>query len=50
MQNLCFIFVLAAIKIEVSAKKNLVVASYNLWNVMFQWNVRKYIIAEMVGF
>lgn len=24
------------------------VATYNLWNVMFQWDVRKYRIADMV--
>ena len=28
--------------------KNLVVASYNLWNVMFQWETRKHYIADMV--
>lgn len=49
LQNVYFIVLLGALNVRASAK-NLVVASYNLWNVMFQWDVRKHFIAEMVGF
>ena len=31
-------------------KSDLTVASYNIWNVMFHWEVRKLFIAEMVGY
>ena len=43
----CVVGFLAKLNTEVSAK-NLVVATYNLWNVMFQWDSRKYYIADMV--
>lgn len=33
----------------VSGKKIITVASYNIWNVMFQWETRKQYIAEMVS-
>lgn len=44
---LCAIQFLVLLNIRVAAK-NLVVATYNLWNVMFQWDSRKYYIADMV--
>ena len=31
-------------------KSDLTVASFNIWNVMFHWEVRKLFIAEMVGY
>lgn len=34
---------------HVSGKKVITVASYNIWNVMFQWETRKQYIAEMVS-
>ncbi|CAB3983156.1 Hypothetical predicted protein [Paramuricea clavata] len=43
----CVVGFLAKLNTEVSAK-NLVVATYNLWNVMFQWDSRKYYIADMI--
>ena len=43
----CALWFLATINNAVLAK-NLVVATYNLWNVMFQWDSRKYYIAYMV--
>lgn len=33
----------------VSGKKIITVASYNIWNVMFQWETRKQYVAEMVS-
>ena len=44
---LCITGFLAVINTGVSAK-TLVVATYNLWNVMFQWDSRKHYIADMV--
>ena len=35
---------------EVFGHKIISVASYNIWNVMFQWDTRKQYIAEMVRF
>lgn len=34
---------------RVSAYKIVKVANYNIWNVMFQWETRKYFIAEMIN-
>ena len=34
---------------EVTSYKTVTVATYNIWNIMFQWDVRKYRIAEMVS-
>ena len=34
---------------RVSGHKVITVASYNIWNVMFQWETRKQYIAEMVS-
>ena len=42
------------IQININDNKHLIsqfsisVATYNLWNVMFNWNIRKYRIAQMV--
>ena len=33
----------------VHAATTIKVGTYNLWNVMFNWNVRKHYIAELVG-
>ena len=33
---------------QVFGQKTLTVASYNIWNVMFQWDTRKQYIAKMV--
>jgi hypothetical protein len=44
---LCVAGFFATLNTGVSAK-NLVVATYNLWNVMFQWDSRQHYIADMV--
>ena len=33
---------------QVLGQKTVTIASYNIWNVMFQWDTRKQFIAEMV--
>lgn len=46
----CYILAVLLATFGVISAKNLVVASYNLWNVMFQWHVRKHFIAEKVRY
>ena len=29
--------------------KSITIATYNVWNIMFNWNVRKFRIAQMVS-
>lgn len=43
-----FTFVLCITFCETVGKNHVVVATYNLWNVMYQWEIRKLYIAEMI--
>ena len=45
---LSVLFVLYSIFHPVAAEKKVVDATYNLWNVMFNWEVRRFRIAQMV--
>ena len=36
-------------RVSAQLKDGFTVATYNIWNIMFHWEVRKYHIAEMVS-
>ena len=52
MALLAWLLVSLVITLQIEAARDdgvLTVATYNLWNVMFNWEVRKFRIAQMVS-
>ncbi|XP_069142390.1 uncharacterized protein [Argopecten irradians] len=48
-QTYCFSIIIACVCANVVLSYDITVATCNLWNVMFNWDVRKYRIAQMIN-